>query len=90
MRIPELSELQIQDLGPARHPSSIARAGRFIDDSSRVLLLSDSAQVEARLAAGRTVPSLGRPGPRAQLFFEPSETVCGVVTCGGLCPGSMT
>jgi 6-phosphofructokinase 1 len=26
-------------------------------------------------------------GPRAKLFFEPSQTRAGIVTCGGLCPG---
>jgi 6-phosphofructokinase 1 len=26
-------------------------------------------------------------GPRAKLFFDPSQTRAGIVTCGGLCPG---
>ncbi len=26
-------------------------------------------------------------GPRKKLFFNPSETTVGIVTCGGLCPG---
>jgi 6-phosphofructokinase 1 len=26
-------------------------------------------------------------GPRSMLFFNPSETRAGIVTCGGLCPG---
>jgi 6-phosphofructokinase 1 len=26
-------------------------------------------------------------GPRSQLFFDPSVTKAGIVTCGGLCPG---
>ncbi|GMU51428.1 MAG: pyrophosphate--fructose 6-phosphate 1-phosphotransferase [Candidatus Xenobia bacterium] len=87
MRVPELAELQIKTLGPAPYSSSISRAGRFVDESSRVLLLSDSAQVQAWQADGRPLPSLERAGPRANLFFEPSQTVCGIVTCGGLCPG---
>ncbi|HEY2799196.1 MAG TPA: hypothetical protein VGI85_01260 [Chthoniobacterales bacterium] len=28
-------------------------------------------------------------GPRAKLFFDPNETRAGIVTCGGLCPGSI-
>jgi len=28
-----------------------------------------------------------RAGPRHVLFFEPSQVVAGIVTCGGLCPG---
>jgi 6-phosphofructokinase 1 len=26
-------------------------------------------------------------GPREKIFFDPAQTVCGIVTCGGLCPG---
>jgi 6-phosphofructokinase 1 len=26
-------------------------------------------------------------GPRQMLFFNPAELTCGIVTCGGLCPG---
>ena len=26
-------------------------------------------------------------GPRETLFFDPSRLACGIVTCGGLCPG---
>jgi len=26
-------------------------------------------------------------GPREKLFFDPSPLACGIVTCGGLCPG---
>jgi 6-phosphofructokinase 1 len=26
-------------------------------------------------------------GPRETLFFNPSQLACGIVTCGGLCPG---
>lgn len=28
-----------------------------------------------------------KAGPREKLFFDPSETKCAIVTCGGLCPG---
>ena len=26
-------------------------------------------------------------GPREKIFFDPSQLACGIVTCGGLCPG---
>lgn len=26
-------------------------------------------------------------GPREKLFFDPAKLTCGIVTCGGLCPG---
>jgi len=49
-----------------------------------VLLCSDTAQ----LAGMATPPPSFEPaGPRARLFFDPAELTCGVLTCGGLCPG---
>jgi len=35
----------------------------------------------------RLRPRCIRAGPRANLFFKPSEVKAAVVTCGGLCPG---
>ena len=32
-------------------------------------------------------PAMESAGPREQLFFDPSALACGIVTCGGLCPG---
>jgi len=26
-------------------------------------------------------------GPREKIFFDPSRIACGIVTCGGICPG---
>jgi 6-phosphofructokinase 1 len=35
----------------------------------------------------REIPSFECAGPRQKIFFDPSKTKCGIVTCGGLCPG---
>ena len=32
-------------------------------------------------------PAFEMAGPRQQIFFDPSKLKCGIVTCGGLCPG---
>ena len=50
-----------------------------------------------RSRAARRQPGMGRAGavavestsggPRHQIFFEPAKLRCGIVTCGGLCPG---
>jgi len=87
MRIPELAELQIQSLGSARYRSEISRAGGFITDDDRVMLLSETRKLDEWSASGRPWPSVERAGARAALFFNPRETVCGLLTCGGLCPG---
>lgn len=85
--LPRPEDLVIQSLGPATHPSRIARTGPFVADDSRVLLVNDARQAEELLASGQPLPSAERAGPRGKLYFEPSQTVCGIVTCGGLCPG---
>ena len=32
-------------------------------------------------------PTFELAGPRHKVFFEPEKLRCGIVTCGGLCPG---
>ena len=41
----------------------------------------------ARNAAPSELPGFEPAGPRRKIFFDPSKTRAGVVTCGGLCPG---
>jgi 6-phosphofructokinase 1 len=36
---------------------------------------------------GAEPPALEMAGPRERIFFEPHKIACGIVTCGGLCPG---
>jgi len=33
-----------------------------------------------------SVPSYEEAGPREMIYFDPSRTTVGIVTCGGLCP----
>jgi len=39
------------------------------------------------LDKGAAPPAMEAAGPRRTLFFDPSKLACGIVTCGGLCPG---
>jgi 6-phosphofructokinase 1 len=59
---------------------------RFVRDDEGVLYPATLAQVEACQAAGG-LPAMELAGPRERLFFDPSRLACGIVTCGGLCPG---
>ncbi len=50
--------------------------------------------VDDRLSALRihaahatTLPAFELAGPRNKIFFDPRTVGCGIVTCGGLCPG---
>ena len=61
---------------------------RFVEDDEGVLYpstLDDLRRLGASLSGG--LPAMESAGPRKQLFFDPSSLTCGIVTCGGLCPG---
>ncbi len=85
---PSPAELVVATLGPGRHPSPIpGRGERLVDDADRVLLCATVSELEATRASGAPLPSFELAGPRARLFFDPARLACGIVTCGGLCPG---
>jgi 6-phosphofructokinase 1 len=80
----EPEELEVRRLGQPRRPSPLlGRQERFIDDDERVLVHSDSRMLDT--PQGRL--TFERAGPRREILFDPSEIDCGIVTCGGLCPG---
>lgn len=76
----------IPRLGECRIPSPM-QGGRFVPDDARVVYSTDPREIEAMVAAGKRLPSMEVAGPREKIFFDPARLKCGVVTCGGLCPG---
>lgn len=84
--LPTAEQLNIQRLGRCAVPSPLRHSGTlFADDSYRILVASDTRE----LAMREDGASIGfePAGPREQLFFDPATARCGIVTCGGLCPG---
>ncbi len=79
-------DFTIERLGECRYPSPI-REFRFIDDNERLLYHARPEEVKTFFEAGLEPPSMEVAGPREKLFFDPSQLACGIVTCGGLCPG---
>ncbi len=75
----------IPRLGEARLDSPVSL--RFVEDDQRVLYDSDLKAVQAALAAGKQPACFELAGPRRKIFFDPAKLSCGIVTCGGLCPG---
>jgi len=63
------------------------RCVRFTGDGEHVLFHSDLAEVRQYLDAGGRPPQFEVAGPREKIFFDPAQLACGIVTCGGLCPG---
>jgi 6-phosphofructokinase 1 len=86
------ADVAIQILGTCSHPSPVAarlgsRAVNFVGESDKVLFDDRLSSCRARARSGVGFPALELAGPRDQIFFDPSELRCGIVTCGGLCPG---
>jgi hypothetical protein len=86
--LPPLQSLQVEQLGTASSPSPlIQRDQRFADEAQRVLLSPFANHLERRLTRNEDLSSFEPAGPRRDLYFQPERVSCGIVTCGGLCPG---
>jgi len=82
----QTQDLTIQRLGDCTVPSPMSGI-RFTKDDEHVLLHSDLNEIKKRLDAGIEPPRFESAGPREKIFFDPATLNCGIVTCGGLCPG---
>jgi 6-phosphofructokinase 1 len=58
-----------------------------VADEERVLYPSTLNDLKHFTDPGGECPAMECGGPRRRLFFDPSALACGIVTCGGLCPG---
>jgi 6-phosphofructokinase 1 len=79
-------DFTIARLGEGRFPSPLSGV-RFTSDDEGVLYHARLQDIKAWIAEGANPPAMEAAGPRAKLFFDPSQLACGIVTCGGLCPG---
>src|SRR5262245_50540020 len=79
-------DFTIARLGQPRVASPMTGV-RFVSDDERVLYDVNVTESAHRLQTGAEPPAMETAGPRARLFFDPSTVACGIVTCGGLCPG---
>jgi 6-phosphofructokinase 1 len=62
-------------------------AATFVSDDDHVLYYSTLTEMEPFLEQGKKPPHFEMAGPRDHIYFDPSKLKCGIVTCGGLCPG---
>jgi 6-phosphofructokinase 1 len=60
---------------------------RFTNDNQRISYHNDPSDIKTFVDAGKEPPAMEVAGPREKIFFDPAELRCGIVTCGGLCPG---
>lgn len=81
-------QFNVPVLGSPVYPSPlIGWKEYFIDERCRVLYTSDLSTVADGLADSSRLLSFEKAGAREKLFFNPEQINCGIVTCGGLCPG---
>ena len=82
----ELPDLNIETLGPCEIDSPlISISSHFVEDDERIAVYSHSANLKACDVS--SPPMFERAGPRRKIYFDRKNLNCGVVTCGGLCPG---
>ena len=84
----------VNNLGPCRIPSPLAP--HMGEEAQKALFIRESQALLHKVIVDRSEPAspdmqeqpfFELAGPRAKIFFDPSKTNAGIVTCGGLCPG---
>ncbi|MDD5070135.1 MAG: ATP-dependent 6-phosphofructokinase [Candidatus Omnitrophica bacterium] len=78
----------VETLGQARYPSPLIGTDyiSFIDDADGSINQTLFSEISTS-AQGQGVEFFELAGPRESIYFDPEKIACGIVTCGGLCPG---
>ena len=87
-------EFLVKNLGERRikspiHLSLVDGDGIFnyIDENERILFDPNLKSIKEAQSKEIEPISFEKAGPYKDIFFAPSKTKVGIVTCGGLCPG---
>ncbi|HEY4016771.1 MAG TPA: ATP-dependent 6-phosphofructokinase [Polyangiaceae bacterium] len=85
-------DLHIKILGACRYPSPLTHrlarsAIHYVGKADRVPVDDRISMVAEYTADLSGVPAFELAGPRDRIFFDTTRLRCGIVTCGGLCPG---
>jgi len=86
MAAPQAHETKITRLGEPTIPSPFGGQKERYVDKNRVLLYAETDSLGPFLEI-RELPAFEAAGPTARVFHGPDKLTCGIVTCGGLCPG---
>jgi 6-phosphofructokinase 1 len=83
-------DFRVASLGKTTIPSPITMSptqgknlASYVSDKERILF-NIHVKSQDQLKPGE---SLEIAGPRKEIFFHPSHTKAGIISCGGLCPG---
>jgi 6-phosphofructokinase 1 len=90
----DCADLNVKTLGVSRIDSPLGellgsrqQSIHYVEESDRVLLDDTLSAAIARNRPAGDLPGFEPAGPRSKIYFDPSKTRAGIVTCGGLCPG---
>ncbi len=83
--IPTLGRASISS--PVKRDPNVSKQERFVSDDEGVILDVTLSNFKESLQTGQPSPFFELAGPRDHIYFDPSKLRCGIVTCGGLCPG---
>jgi 6-phosphofructokinase 1 len=78
--------MNVSTLGECRIPSPM-ETRQFVRSKDRVLYHHRIEKIRSYMSSGEEPPCFEMAGPREKIYFDPSKLKCGIVTCGGLCPG---
>lgn len=79
-------DFEVTKLGEPKIPSPL-KGVQFVTDDDKVLYFSNLRDVSCKEFWNDHPPCFEMAGPREKIYFDPSKLRCGIVTCGGLCPG---
>ena len=87
-------ELKIDILGKPKIESPLKLStvygdniANYVRDDDSVVFYTDKKTILERLKKKLPILAFEKAGPRQKIYFDPSKTKIGIVTCGGLCPG---
>ena len=85
-------DLEIRILGTCLRPSPLSHrlpqaSIHYVGKADRVLLDDRRSSLREYSDDFSLAPAFELAGPRDRIFFDTSRLSCGIVTCGGLCPG---
>jgi 6-phosphofructokinase 1 len=86
------ADVSIKVLGRCLLPSPVAAhlgetAMTFVGKADKVLVNDFISELGQQTGHVSALPAFELAGPRNKIFFDPRALRCGIVTCGGLCPG---
>jgi 6-phosphofructokinase 1 len=83
-----MKNFKIPMLGRPKNDSPLIQFTKlFVDENRRISFLRHTNEIGDCISNNKILPSFECAGPRKKIFFNPKQINCGIVTCGGLCPG---